>query len=70
MGDITGLHIVASYLDPSLKGFSFVKDTREQHNLSEQAADIIKENAMIAANIHVYPTKELEDSDVEALEND
>ena len=67
--DITALHIAASYLDPSLKGFLFVKDTGEQHNLSEQAADIVKKNAMTATKIHVYSTKKLEDSDVEVLEN-
>ena len=68
--DITGLHIAASYLDPSLKGFSFVKDTDQRCNLSEQVANIVKENVMIAAKNHVYPTKELEDSNVEAFEND
>ena len=40
--DISALHVAASYLDPSLKGFLFVKDTGEQCNLSEQAADIVK----------------------------
>ena len=39
------------------------------HNLSEQAADIVKQNVMTAVKIHVYPTKELEDGDVEVLEN-
>ena len=68
--DISALHVAASYLDPSLKGFSFVKDTGERRNLSEQAADIVKKNAMVAAKIHVHPAKELEDSDVEVLEND
>ena len=68
--DISALHIAASCLDPSLKGFSFVKDTGERHNLPEHAADIVKKNTMVAAKIHVYPTKELEASDVEVLEND
>ena len=67
--DITALHLAASYLDPSLKGLSFIKDTGEQHNLSEQAADIVKQNAMTAAKVHMYPANELEDSDVEVLEN-
>ena len=65
--NITGLHVAASYLDSSLKGFSFVKDTGKRRNLSEQATDIVKQNDMTAAKIYVYPTKELEDSDVEAL---
>ena len=68
--DITGLHVAASYIDPSLKGFTFVKDTVERRNLLDQAADVIKQNAMTAAKLHVYPTKEAEDSDVEVLEND
>ena len=67
--DITALHIAASYLDPSLKGFSFAKDTGEWQNLTEQEADIVKKNAMTAVKFHVYPTKVLEDRDVEVLEN-
>jgi len=68
--DITALHVAASYLGPSLKGLSFVKDTNEWRSLLEQEADIVKKNAMTAAKVFVYPTKELEDSDVESLEND
>ena len=68
--DITGLHDGASYLDPSLKGFSFVKDAVEWCNLSEQAADGVKHHAMEVAKVHVYPIKEPGDSDVEVLEND
>ena len=56
--DITGLHVATSYLDPSLKGFVFVKDTVKRHNLTEQAGDILKENAISIAKIHVYPEKE------------
>ena len=55
--DITTLHIAASYLDPSLKGFSFAKDTGEWQNLTEQEADIVKKNAITAVKFHVYPTK-------------
>ena len=68
--DISALHFAASYLDPSLKRYLFVKDTGERRNLSEQVADIVKENVMIVAKIHVHPTKELEDGYVEVLEND
>ena len=68
--DITALHVATSYLDPSLKGFSFVRDAEERHSLSEQAACIIKQNAMAVAKAHVYPPKEPEDSDVEALEEE
>ena len=68
--DITALHVATSYLDPSLKGFSFVRDAEERRSLSEQAASIVKENAMAIAKAHVYPPKEPEDSDVEALEEE
>ena len=43
--DIIALHVAASYLDPSLKGFSFVRDAEERCSLSEQAAVIAEENA-------------------------
>ena len=43
---ITALHVAASYLDPSLKSFSFVKDAAERKNLLEQAVQTAKENAL------------------------
>ena len=67
--DITALHVAATYLDPSLKTFSFVRDTKERRSLSEQAVSIVKENAMSIAKELVYPQKESEDSDVEAMGN-
>ena len=67
--DITALHVGASYLDPSLKGFSFVRDTEERRSLSEQAAAIVEENAMITV-AQVYPPKGSNDSDVESLDNE
>ena len=47
-----------------------MKDAVERRNLTEQAGDIVKENAMSIAKIHVYPEKEFEASDVELIEND
>ena len=44
--DITALHVGASYLDPSLKTFSFVKDTRERKNLLQQTVKAARENAL------------------------
>ena len=35
--DITAVHVAASYLDPSLKIFSFINNTKEWKNLLEQA---------------------------------
>ena len=35
--DITALHVAASYLDPSLKSFPFVKDGKEGKSLLEQS---------------------------------
>jgi len=64
--DITALHVAASYLDPSLKGFSFVRDTEEQRSLSEQAAAIVEENAMTAV-AQVYPPKGSNDSNAKSL---
>jgi len=43
---VTALHIAASYLDPSLKSFSFVKDGKEWRNLLEQATQAAWKNAM------------------------
>ena len=64
--DITALHVAAAYLDPSLKTFSFVRDAKERRSLSEQAVSM---NAMSIAKELVYPQKESEDSDVEAMES-
>ena len=61
--DINALHVAASYLDPSLKSFSFVKNTRERKNLLEQAVQAIRENAVSYAGILV--TDESGDSDIE-----
>ena len=61
--DINALHVAASYLDPSLKSFSFVKDTKEQKNLLEQAVQAIREIAVSYAGILV--TDESGDSDIE-----
>ena len=43
------MNVATSYLDPSLKGFVFVKDTVERRDSTEQTADIVKENAMSVA---------------------
>ena len=61
--DINALHVAASYLDPSLKSFSFVKGTRERKNLLEQAVQVVRENAVSCDGILV--TDESEDSDIE-----
>ena len=63
MEDLNPLHVAASYLDPSLKSFSFVKNTREWKNLLEQAVQAIRENAVSYAGILV--TDKSEDSDTE-----
>jgi len=69
--DVTALHVASSYLDPSLKGFSFVRDAGERRNLSKQAEELVRHNAMIVAKMYVYPdSDELEDGDIEALEDD
>ena len=52
-----------SYLDPSLKSFSFVKDAKEWKNLFEQAEQATRENAMSYAGILV--TDDSEGSDIE-----
>ena len=67
--DITTLHVAASYLDPSLKSFSFVKDGKERRNLLEQAVQAARENAMHSNGILVSDdsdTSDLEDMTVTA----
>ena len=61
--DVTAIHVAASYLDPSLKSFSIVKDAREWKNLLEQAEQAARENAMSYAGILV--TDDSEGSDIE-----
>ena len=60
--DINALHVAASYLDPSLKSFSFVKDTRERKNLLEQAVQAIRENAE-SGDSDIEDTAESPDND-------
>ena len=60
--DMNALHVAASYLDSSLKSFSFVKNIRERKNLLEQAVQV-RENAVSYAGILV--TDKSEDSDTE-----
>jgi len=66
---INALHVPDSYLDPSLKGFTFLRDAKERRSLLEQAVSIVKENTMPIAKELIYPPppKESEDSDVEVL---
>ena len=70
--DITALHVAASYLDPSLKSFSFVKDGKELRNLLKQAVQAARENAMHFNGILVSDdsdTSDLEDMTASDLED-
>jgi len=62
--DITALHVAASYLDPSLKSFSFVKDGKERRNLLEQATQAARENL-----IHFNGILVSDESDTSDLED-
>jgi len=61
--DITALHVAASYLDPSLKSFSFVKDGK-QRNLLEQVTQAARENG-----IHFNGILVSDESDTSDLED-
>ena len=63
VGQITALHVGASYLDSSLKIFSFVKDTKEKKNLLQQAIKATRENALSC----IFVSDESEDSDIEDI---
>ena len=49
--DITALHVAESYLDSSLKIFSFVNNTKEWKNLLEQAVKATRENALSCISV-------------------
>ena len=65
MGGHNCLYVGASYLDPSLKTFSFAKDTREWKNLLQHAIKAARENALSC----IFVTDESEDSDIEDIKD-
>ena len=59
----TAIHVATSYLDPSLKSFSFIKDVKERKGLLAQAEEAVRENAMSYSGILV--TDDSDCSDIE-----
>ena len=51
--DITAIHVAASYLDPSLKSFSFIKGVKEQKGLLAQAEEGVREHTRSYSGIMV-----------------
>ena len=47
--DIVALHIVATWLDPTLKSFSFVSNSEEWKALLQQAEKVFEGHAVVAA---------------------
>jgi len=67
--NINALHVVASYLDPSFKGFSFARDAKEIVYQNKLLVLLKRIPCLLQKNWFI-PQKESEDSDVEALGND
>ena len=47
--DIVALHVAATWLDPTLKSFSFIGNNEEQNALLKQAEEVIEGHAVVAA---------------------
>ena len=69
--DIVALHVAATWLDPTLKSFSFVSNSEEQNALLKQAETIVEGHAVVAAGDLHQETEVTEDheDDIEDREN-
>ena len=69
--DIVALHVTATWLDPTLKSFSFVGNSEERQALLHQAETVIEGHAIAAAS-DLYQKTEEDDREVTAedQEND
>ena len=56
--DVVALHVTATWLDPTLKLFSFVSNSEEQQALLRQAETVVEGHAVAAAS-DLYQKKEM-----------
>ena len=63
--DILALHVAATWLDPTLKSFSFVSNSEERTALLKQAETVVERHAVVAAGDLYQETGEITEEDHE-----